>query len=115
MDPTEFELSVFGFDTDRAKFRHLIGKEIIFCGSIQRFGHRNSYQNQKTINTILLTGLTVYYEEEQFDIGHLWIDRPIDFWIDKPGEIVYGKAIVGVYRRIDGTGNFRLKKITKLM
>lgn len=115
MDSTEFELSIFGFDIDRAKFRHLIGREVIFCGSIQRFGHRNSNQAQKVIQTMLLTNITIYYEEEQFDIDHMWIDRPTDFLAHKIGQIAYGKGIVGVYRRIDGTGNFRLKQITGLL
>ena len=111
MDPVKQELLAYGFSIDRSEFRNLIGKEIQFTATVSQIGHRPKSQSKKLAQTCLLTGITVTYEESDFEIDHLWVDKKGTLKGVLVGKFCHGKAIVSVYERANGVKDFNLRKV----
>jgi len=111
MDPVKQELLAYGFGIDRSEFRNLIGKEIQFTATVSQVGYRPKPQSKKLIQTCLLTGITVTYEDSLFEIEHLWVDKKATLKGVLVGKFCHGKAIVAVYERANGIKDFNLRKL----
>lgn len=111
MDPVKQELLAYGFSIDRSEFRNLIGKEIQFTATVSQIGHRPKSQSKKLVQTCLLTGITVTYEESHFEIDHLWVDKKATLKGVPIGKFCHGKAVVAVYERANGSRDFNLRKV----